>query len=85
MPRVEASNIIDLTDIRQMAGGIGRSTLLIWRRERGFPAPVTVTGGGVELFDRLKVQRWIDRHVITGRGGRPHLAYRYTQTNGLGA
>lgn len=48
--------------IRKLAGGIERGTLLRWRRHREFPGPVLTFkshGGKLELWSRTQVEAWL--------------------------
>jgi predicted DNA-binding transcriptional regulator AlpA len=42
---------------------VGRPTLLRWRRERGFPAPLPCGRAGVELWDARQVREWVQQHA----------------------
>jgi hypothetical protein len=52
------ADIIGPGEIRQMAGGVTRKTLMTWRERPDFPAPVKSLGIG-DLFDRRAVQAWL--------------------------
>lgn len=55
---LNARDIIDNADVRKLAGGVTRKTLLAWRA-KDFPPPIRTTGGGVDLWDRQQVKRWL--------------------------
>lgn len=53
-------------DVRRVCGGIARSTLIAWRRDRGFPEPVRSIRAGrgvktqfVDIYDRRQVRAWL--------------------------
>jgi hypothetical protein len=47
-------------EIRELAGGIQRATLIAWRRDRGFPEPVARLEIG-EVWDLRAVKDWMRR------------------------
>lgn len=57
--------------VRTMLGSSGvpvpRSTLVRWRRDQDFPAPIIVLPGDIELWDRRAVRRW-KRNRLRARG-----------------
>ena len=55
---INVRDIIDNADVRRIAGGVTRKTLLAWRT-KDFPAPIRTTGGGVDLWDRAEVRAWL--------------------------
>ena len=59
---VPPREMIGNAQVRDLAGGITRHTLLAWRRDQDFPAPVAVVpgqGSGTEVWDRREVQAWL--------------------------
>lgn len=58
-PCVAPEDIADGADIRELAGIRSRGTLIAWRRDRDFPAPIVRTRSGVELWDRRDVESWL--------------------------
>lgn len=55
-------DIIDGVTVRQMLGVTTRHALLRWRAKPGFPKPMTVTAGGVELWNRRRVAAWLEKN-----------------------
>lgn len=55
---IAVRDIIDATDIRKMAGGVTRKTMMAWRA-KDFPQPIRTTGRGIELWDRSEVRSWL--------------------------
>lgn len=73
---IPADAIVDGFDVRNLAGGITRATMIAWRKHPKFPGPVQTTGSGVELYDRRAILKWISRHTsIAPVSGRRHLLY----------
>jgi hypothetical protein len=63
---VRARDLLVNSEVRRLAGGgkpVQRKTLLAWRERADdpFPAPVRVSGG-VEIWDRVEVNRWLRRN-----------------------
>jgi hypothetical protein len=57
-PWLLPEHMIGGAEIRQLFGGIERATLIAWRRDRGFPAPVARLKIG-EVWDVRAVQEWM--------------------------
>jgi len=53
--------LADAATVREECGGVSRPTLLVWRREKDFPAPVRAPGVACELWDLREVRRWFRR------------------------
>ena len=51
-------DIIGPGEIRTMAGGVTRATLMKWRTRDDFPKPIRELGIG-PLWDRRAVQTWL--------------------------
>lgn len=63
-PCLHPTHIISASQIRQLAGIRQRNTLIRWRRDRDFPAPIRTVpgpGGQVELWDIREVRAWLQR------------------------
>jgi predicted DNA-binding transcriptional regulator AlpA len=63
-PCLHPQDIISAQQVREYAGISQRSTLIRWRKERGFPEPITSVpgpGGPVELWDAREVRAWLLR------------------------
>jgi hypothetical protein len=58
VPTIPVADIIGPGEIRKMAGGVTRKTLMTWRERPDFPPPVKSLGIG-DLFDRRAVQAWL--------------------------
>lgn len=65
-PWLHPRHIMLTADVRRLAGGVSRGTLLRWREVRGFPEPVRSIRVGrgrrsqvVELWDRRDVRAWL--------------------------
>lgn len=61
--RVVSLELRNNQQVRKMAGGVTRKTLLAWRR-KGFPEPVLkLQGAGynntIELWSRTQVEEWL--------------------------
>lgn len=64
-PCVHPDNIISASQVRDLAGVRSRHTLLRWRENRGFPAPIRTVpgpGGPFELWDSRQVEAWLVRN-----------------------
>lgn len=57
--KISPRDIIDVTDIRTIGGVTNRRSVIRWRQDPTFPKPIRTTGGGVELFDRRAVRKWL--------------------------
>lgn len=51
-------DILGNAEVRKLAGGITRHTLIRWREREGFPKPIRSLESG-ELWDRRHVQAWL--------------------------
>ena len=61
-PCVHPLHIISAQQVRELARVSQRKTLLRWRKEEGFPEPITSVpgpGGPVELWDVRDVKEWL--------------------------
>lgn len=59
--RLAARELRTAAQVRELAGGISRGTLIRWRTA-DFPAPVMkikAQGGTVELWSRTQVESWL--------------------------
>lgn len=56
---IDPADIVGTLEVRQMAGGVSRQTLLRWRSDQGFPQPIVVLQGDVPLWDRREVKAWL--------------------------
>lgn len=54
-------NLIRTTEVCRMLGGIDRSTLWRWQRERNFPKPAAKPSPKVNLYDPAEVREWLAR------------------------
>jgi predicted DNA-binding transcriptional regulator AlpA len=48
--------------VRTMCGKVTRTTLLTWRKTKGFPEPVLTykaKGGQLELWSRTEIEQWL--------------------------
>lgn len=55
--------------VRKLAGGVARDTLLRWRRTKDFPQPVLTfpaRAGTLELFSRTEVEAWLSKERKAG-------------------
>lgn len=48
-------------EVLRLCGGIDRTTLWRWQRERGFPRPASKPSPKVNLYDRRQVLDWLSR------------------------
>lgn len=61
---VPVSDIVGVSEILELAGGVTRHALLKWRsraRRPQFPKPIAELAAG-ELWDRRAVVRWLEEH-----------------------
>lgn len=52
---------IRTAEVCRMVGGIDRTTLWRWQRERGFPKPCAKPSPKVNLYDPAEVRDWLAR------------------------
>lgn len=50
--------IVGNAEVREMAGGVTRHTLIRWRELEQFPRPIRTLEAG-ELWDAREVQQWL--------------------------
>jgi hypothetical protein len=58
VPTIPIADIIGPGEIRELAGGVTRKTLMTWRARPDFPKPFKSLEIG-DLFDRRAVQAWL--------------------------
>ena len=59
---VPPREMIGNLEVRKLAGGITRHTLIAWRRDHEFPAPVAripAAGSPCEVWDAREVRAWL--------------------------
>lgn len=59
---VPAQFLADNQAVRNVAGGITRTTLLDWRERRGFPAPLKTPRCQTSIWDIREVLAWLQVH-----------------------
>lgn len=59
---VPAQFLADNQAVRNVAGGITRTTLLDWRERRGFPAPLKTPRCSTAIWDIREVLAWLAAH-----------------------
>ena len=62
VPSTPSKYLIDSQGIRELAGGIPRTTLLRWRDRMGFPKPLPTPHLAAPVWDRRDVTRWLEDH-----------------------
>lgn len=55
---VPPADLIGNAAVRELCGGVSRHTLIAWRREQNFPAPVA-TIDRTDVWDRRQVKAWL--------------------------
>lgn len=58
---IPPADILGNAEVRALAGGVTRHTLIAWRTRHGFPEPIRTLEVG-ELWDRRAVKRWLRRY-----------------------
>lgn len=56
---VAVRDIGTVHEVRKLAGGVPRTTLIRWRAKNEFPKPIRTVGRRVELWDLGHVRAWL--------------------------
>jgi predicted DNA-binding transcriptional regulator AlpA len=61
LPKVPEDRCLRTKALLEYCGGIGRTTLHVWRRDKGFPRPIEVSRR-LKLFRKAEVDAWLAQY-----------------------
>ena len=77
-PWVLPRDLLLTADVRRLAGGVSRQTLIRWRETKGFPEPIRSIKVGtgrnaqtVDIYDRRDVRAWLRDHPLSSAEIKP--------------